>query len=89
MGWKLGNLTDSARGQLNKAAKELRGIEATPEDVGVRAASYRAEWPNATLTPTALVKHWPELEAGPNSDACECESWTHFEFCPKFKASGS
>jgi hypothetical protein len=54
----LTTLTRTARGQLNKAAKELREIDATDEQVRHKAKAYRAQYPNATLTPTALIKHW-------------------------------
>ncbi|HEY7823931.1 MAG TPA: helix-turn-helix domain-containing protein [Acidimicrobiia bacterium] len=57
-GISLTGLTRSARGQLNRAAKELREVEATPDMIRAKAKAYKAQYPNATLTPTALVKHW-------------------------------
>ena len=57
-GISLTGMTRSARGQLNKAAKELREVGATEEQVRHKAKAYRAQYPNATLTPTALIKHW-------------------------------
>ena len=54
-------LTGSSRGQLNKATKELRDIGATSEQVGDKARAYRHQYEHATLTPLALVKHWPSL----------------------------
>jgi biotin operon repressor len=57
-GISLTNLTRSSRGQLNKAVKELREVGATEQDVQAKAKAYRTQYPNATLTPTALVKHW-------------------------------
>ena len=57
-GITLTGLTRSARGQLNKAAKELREVNATPDLIRAKAKAYKAQYPNATLTPTALVKHW-------------------------------
>ena len=57
-GINLTGMTRSARGQLNKACKELREIEATAEQVKAKAKAYRTQYPNASLTPTALVKHW-------------------------------
>jgi DNA-binding transcriptional regulator YhcF (GntR family) len=56
------NLTRSSRGQLNKAVKELREIDATDEQVHATAKAYRQQYPNATLTPTALVKHWSSFK---------------------------
>jgi uncharacterized protein YjiS (DUF1127 family) len=64
-------LTRTGRGQLNTAAKELRDIGVTPEQVPPKAAAYRKRYPEAQLTPTALVKHWAGLQGGhvrrPNS----------------------
>lgn len=60
-GADLANLTRSARGSLNAAAKQLREIGATPEDVHARAAAYRRRHPEWPLTAQALVKHWPSL----------------------------
>jgi DNA-binding Lrp family transcriptional regulator len=57
-GINLTGMTRSARGQLNKACKELREVGATSEQVKHKAKAYRAQYPNATLTPTALIKHW-------------------------------
>ena len=57
-GISLTGITRSARGQLNKAVKELREVGATSEQVKHKAKAYRAQYPNATLTPTALIKHW-------------------------------
>ncbi len=58
-------VTDSARGSLNKAVKQLKAVEATPRDVLRRSVLYRSRFPNAALTPSALVKHWPELVPPP------------------------
>ena len=57
-GISTGNLTRSSRGQLNKAAKELREINATDEQVRLKAKAYKRQYQNAALTPMALVKHW-------------------------------
>jgi hypothetical protein len=55
------NLTQTGRGPLNKAVKELRDIGVTPDQVGGRAAAYRKTYPDAPLTPMALTKHWASL----------------------------
>jgi len=55
------SLTSPQRGATNKAAAELRGVHATPEDIRARAHAYRRTFPNAALTPSALVKHWASL----------------------------
>jgi biotin operon repressor len=51
-------MTRSSRGQVNKALKELREVGATEQQVRHKAKAYRTQYPNATLTPTALIKHW-------------------------------
>lgn len=52
------NLTPSGRGPLNKAVKELKQVNATVEQVEARAAAFKKQYPDATLTPMALTKHW-------------------------------
>lgn len=51
----------SARGAWNHALGELRELGATPDDVRAKAAAYRATWPTASLTPTALARRWSEV----------------------------
>ena len=67
-------LTGTSRGQLNKATKELRDIGATPDQVAGKAQAWRSQYENASLTPTALVKHWPSLvsrqQAKQRDDTC-------------------
>jgi hypothetical protein len=56
------DLTDSARGPLNKAVAQLRGAHAEPTEVRRRARNWPALFdPDTTLTPSALAKHWPAL----------------------------
>lgn len=55
------SLTTSARGAANKALKELREVNATAEQVHQAAKAYRAKYPTAGVTPSALAKHWPQL----------------------------
>lgn len=50
--------TTSERGRYNQAAKQLRGVEATGDEVKRRAARYRAVWPDMELTPTGLAANW-------------------------------
>jgi hypothetical protein len=56
------NVTKSGRGQLNAATKELKDIDATPQQVEGKAAAYRKQYPAMPLTPSALVKHWGSLD---------------------------
>jgi hypothetical protein len=54
-------LTTTARGATNRAVAELRAIDATPDQIRTRAGAYRRTYPNVALTPSALVKHWGQL----------------------------
>lgn len=54
-------LTTTARGAVNRAVAELRAVEATPQQIAERAHAYRRTYPNTSLTPSALVKHWAQL----------------------------
>lgn len=58
-------LTPTARKSINAALKELRAVDATPNDVRARASQFRSKFPQASLTPMALAKHWPALTAQP------------------------
>lgn len=53
--------TSSERGKRNRAVKELRDAGATPDQIIRRADAWPHHFPGATLTDTALVKHWTQL----------------------------
>lgn len=59
--WKVG------RGQLNTALKAIHEQTEETDDyllsceIHERAKMYRAVFPNAALTPTALAKHWKRV----------------------------
>jgi hypothetical protein len=55
------DLTGTARGAANKAAAELRGVNATPAQVKLRARAWAQRFDGATLTPNALARHWAQL----------------------------
>ena len=71
VGWVGRALTRSERGQMNLALKRLRMAGAEPDRIPARAASYRAVWPDAKLTPLALAKHWTTIEADARSAKVE------------------
>lgn len=54
-------LTDTERGRVNKAAKELREINATPEGIHYRAREFVERWPGMDLTPQALTGNYTLL----------------------------
>lgn len=52
------DLTETARGSLNKAVAQIRAVCQDPEEVRSRAANWSYDVP---LTPPGLAKHWPSL----------------------------
>jgi hypothetical protein len=71
----------SSRGAYNTAVKDLKEIGATPGQITLRGRRYQAKWPTASITPTALVRRWPELDTGAAAPVSEAET----ERCPKHK----
>lgn len=67
-------ITSSARGAYNAAAKALRDVGATPAEISRRARDYRMRFPNAALTPTALAKQWAALNV-PQQREEDLEEW--------------
>lgn len=80
-------LTRTSRGQLNAALKDIRTAcpDVTPDEIRARARVWPRKFPDATLTPTALAKHWPSLNgarAGPRQ-CRNCGDTSHGEnACP-------
>jgi len=58
--YDVNDLTKSTRGQLNKAAKELKEVGATAHDIQTRAQNFVLTY-GWKPTPLALVKHWADL----------------------------
>ena len=56
-------VTKDMRGSVNRALKSIREVtpDLSPAEIQRRAAAYRSLYPKATLTATALAKHWPVL----------------------------
>lgn len=54
-------ITASIRGRMNKALKELREVNATPEQIERAASSYRKIYPGMQLTPNALAANWAQI----------------------------
>jgi hypothetical protein len=48
----------SERGKWNAAAKELREMGVTADEIVQRAVLYRIKWPEIDLNPRALVNNW-------------------------------
>jgi len=79
-GIETASITASSRGAYNRAVADLREVGATQGQVVLRAKKYRERWPSTSLTPTALAKHWAELDAAASAPQPE-----NGERCPKHK----
>lgn len=54
-------LTKAERGRINAALKDLRTVDATPEQVRGAARAWQRTYPNARLTATALSANWSTI----------------------------
>jgi hypothetical protein len=52
----------SQRAHIAKVVRELAEVGATTVEIYERATAYRLAYPDAALTPAALVKHWASVE---------------------------
>jgi hypothetical protein len=57
--------TPSAVKLRGKITQELRTAGATPDEIMARGKRWPLHFDNATLTETALVKHWDRLGRKP------------------------
>lgn len=60
-GWEWRTMTKSEQGAAMNAGKTLRGVGADPDEAVARAEVYRRKFRDATMTPSALAKHWSQL----------------------------
>lgn len=78
-------LTEDARGSLNRSIKQLRDVGADPLEIRRRATRYRSGAgpvpAGAKLTHRALVNHWPELGT-PDVPAAEATEASRLAGCP-------
>jgi hypothetical protein len=63
-GYGLDRLTETERGRVNRAAKELRDIEAEPALVRGFSGIWRDYYPDAQLTPQAITGNWNAYMTG-------------------------
>jgi hypothetical protein len=57
--------TRSERGKRNRVVKDLKAVDAKPEEIASRCRAYRKLWPGVALTDTALSAHWSKLLGPP------------------------
>lgn len=70
-GMRLEGLTRTERGRVNAAAKQLREVGATPEQVHAAASKYLVTFPGAAITATAIAAHWSRIAPAPAEAMCE------------------
>lgn len=70
-GMRLDGLTRTERGRVNAAAKQLREVNATPEQVTAAASKYLVTFPGAAITATAIAAHWSRIAPPPPERVCE------------------
>ena len=65
-GGSVETVTDSMWGAAAKALSEIKAVcpDVTPDMIGKAAQAYRIEWPKASLSPSALAKHWSQFAPG-------------------------
>lgn len=63
------HVTKDERGRVNNACKQLREVQATPDEVHQRARVWRRKFPEAHLTPQSLTKSWTTLAGTARTNA--------------------
>ena len=73
------SIPDSKRGAYGRVVKELKEVNATPDEVRRRAGNYVRRWGAEKLTPTALLSHWAEMDREPRNgvakNADDVKAW--------------
>jgi len=75
LGLKPDGMTNRERTQWRVCIAELVNAGATASDVTARCDVYRTIWPEAKLTPFALVKHWSLLGAEVEVKSSGFDAW--------------
>lgn len=58
-----GKLTRAEGGRVAKAAKGIRPVLESVDEIDAKARAYRRKWPDLDMTPTALEANWSQLDA--------------------------
>lgn len=68
--FELNPKVDSHRTRAGRIVRELKALEATPDEIIKRTHNLESSWPEGTtVTPEALIKHWgPAARAKPRGD---------------------
>jgi biotin operon repressor len=65
-------LTPSERGRVNRALKDLRAVNATPDEVRRFASRWPKIYPGATMTATAIAANWTTVLGGVTASSPTC-----------------
>lgn len=70
-GGSVETVTNSMWGAAAKALSEIRAVcaDVTPEMIRKAAEAYHCEWPKASLSPSALAKHWSQFAPGAKKES--------------------
>jgi len=65
-GGRVETVTRAMWGEAAKALSDIKAVcpDVTPEMITEAAGAYRREWPKASLSPSALAKHWGKFAPG-------------------------
>ncbi len=83
--------TAPSRSRRGKVVQGLKDAGATADEIRRRAKLYHKEWPDITLTDTALINHWDKFAPGPppKPECPECHlRGAHDAECSRAKNSG-
>lgn len=59
--WFGGTVIPSQATRVGRVVRDLKALEATPDDIADRHERQRDEWGDAGATPESLVKHWHQF----------------------------
>lgn len=57
---QLSDMTDTAKGEVGRAAKQIWDVGGRAEHIPLRAECYKQLMRKTMVTPSALAKHWPK-----------------------------
>lgn len=61
--------TPSKKGAWGKAVRDLKAMNATPQEIIARCEIHRTKWPDMTLTATSLAANWYDLAPDASANA--------------------
>lgn len=59
--WFGGNVAKPHATRVGKVVRDLKDLQATPDEIRRRRKALAHKWPNVDVTPESLVKHWVQV----------------------------